>query len=212
VSRATAAAPRPSLLLARSRALALPRRRRDWLSVAAAAVLGVALSNGLSVLALRHIASNQAALINAMVLAATLCWALATTVMRESQSECDPLVFTACYLLLGGALLAGIGLAGGDALQWTWSPRGLAALVFLALFSSTFGFVAYSYLLLHETPSRLGTYAYVNPLVAVIVGWLLLGERLDTRQVLGAGIILAGVMLVRNVPLIPRGAGFRRHL
>lgn len=252
-------------LLARSRGLALPRRRRDWLSVAAAAVLGVALSNGLSVLALRHIASNQAALINAstalwiawlgmygrratpvsgrtwsglalgligvavllsargfaasahlggqlMVLAATLCWALATTVMRESQSECDPLVFTACYLLLGGALLAGIGLAGGDAQQWTWSPRGLAALVFLALFSSTFGFVAYSYLLLHETPSRLGTYAYVNPLVAVIVGWLLLGERLDTRQVLGASIILAGVMLVRNVPLLPRGAGFRRHL
>ena len=105
-----------------------------------------------------------------------------------------PLVFTACYLLVGGALLVGFGSCRRATQRaGPGRPRGLAALVFLALFSSTFGFVAYSYLLLHETPSRLGTYAYVNPLVAVIVGWLLLGERLDTRQVLGASIILAGV-------------------
>ncbi len=243
-------------LIARMRGVALPARRRDWLSIGAAALLGVVLANGLSVLALRRIASNQAALINAgsafwiawvgmygrratpvssrtwaglgigfagvavllsahgfgesahvgwqlMLLAATLCWALATAVIRESQSECDPLVFTACYLLIGGGLLAACGLATGDAARWSWSPAGIAAIVFLGIFSSTFGFVAYTYLLVHETPSRVGTYAYVNPLVAVFAGWLLLGERLDTLQLLGSSIIFAGVILVRNLRLFP---------
>jgi len=243
--------------IAQARGLTLPRRRRDWLSLAAAALFGVFLSNGLSVLALQHVASNQAALINSssafwlawsgqygrratpvsnrtwvglmigftgvavllsargfgagshfgwqlMVLAATLCWALATVVIRESQAECDPLVFTTCYQLLGGALLLTAGLAVGESAQWAWSAAGLTAIVFLAIFSSTFGFVAYTYLLVHETPARVGTYAYVNPLVAVVAGWLLLGERLDRLQIAGALIIFAGVTLVRSLPLFPR--------
>jgi drug/metabolite transporter (DMT)-like permease len=244
-------------LVARSRGLSLPNRPRDWVSVGASAVLGVVLSNGLSVLALRHIASNQAALINSSsafwlawlgmygrraspvstrtwvglavgfagvavllsargfgasaqvgwqltVLAATLCWALATAVIRESKTECHPLVFTACYLLLGGVLLSLCGLASGDATRWVWSAAGISAIVFLAIFSSTFGFVAYTYLLVHETPSRIGTYAYVNPLVAVLTGWLLLDERLDVLQLLASVIIFAGVILVRNLRLFPR--------
>ena len=247
-------------VIARVRGLALPRSARDWRSVAAAALLGIVLSNGLAVLALRHVASNQAALITSssafwiawlgmygrratpvdartwtglalgfvgvgvlvcakglgahaqvgwqlLILIASLCWALATMVIREAHADCDPLAFTACYLLLGGAVLAALGLAGGDAARWVWSPAGLGAIVFLAIFSSTFGFVAYTYLLLHETPSRIGTYAYVNPLVAVITGWLLLGERLDALQFAGSAIIFFGVILVRNLRLWPRLRG-----
>ena len=244
--------------LARVRGLAMPQGSRDWLSVASAATLGILVSNGLSVLALQHIASNQAALINSSsafwiawvglygrratpvsartwtglavgfagvavllsargfgasaqvgwqlaILGATLAWALATAVIREAHSASDPLAFTACYLLIGGALLGALGLASGEASQWSWSPTGLAAIVFLAIFSSTFGFVAYTYLLLHETPSRIGTYAYVNPLVAVVTGWLVLGERLDALQLAGSAVIFIGVILVRNLRLWPRG-------
>ena len=243
--------------IARARGLALPRRRRDWQSLAAAAVLGVFLSNGLSVLALQYVASNQAALINSSsafwlawsgrygrratavsnrtwlglalgftgvavllsargfgagshigwqlaVLTATLCWALATAVIRESDTECDPLTFTACYQLLGGTLLVATGLAAGESAHWVWSAAGMTAIVFLAIFSSTFGFVAYTYLLVHETPARIGTYAYVNPLIAVMTGWLLLGERLDALQIAAALTIFAGVALVRNLPFFPR--------
>lgn len=86
---------------------------------------------------------------------------------------------------------------------------GPGAIVFLAIFSSTFGFVAYTYLLLHETPSRIGTYAYVNPLVAVFTGRPLLDERLDALQFAGAAIIFTGVILVRNLTLWPR---LRRQL
>jgi drug/metabolite transporter (DMT)-like permease len=126
-------------------------------------------------------------------------------VIRESHAECHPLAFTACYLLCGGALLTLLGLAAGDAARWVWSPAGLSAIVFLAIFSSTFGFVAYTYLLLHETPARIGTYAYVNPLVAVFTGWLLLDERLDRVQLLGSVIVFAGVILVR------KGRGWRQR-
>ncbi|MBS0377343.1 MAG: EamA family transporter [Proteobacteria bacterium] len=242
--------------LAYLRGLRMPRGR-DWRFVVASAVLGIVCSNGLSVLALRHVASNQAALISAgsafwiawfgmygrratavtartwaglavgflgvavlvcargfgphaqigwqlLVLVASLSWALATMVIREAHSDCDPLAFTACYLLVGGTVLALGGLALGDAALWTWSPKGLAAIVFLAIFSSTFGFVAYTYLLLHETPSRIGTYAYVNPIIAVFTGWLLLHEHLEPLQLLGSVIVFLGVVMVRNLSLWPR--------
>jgi len=199
-------------LVAQVRGLSLPHRARDWLAVGVAAVLGVVLSNGLSVLAIQHIPSNQAALISASsafwlawvgmygrhasrvsnrtwaglavgfigvamllsargfgagalvgwqltILAATFCWALATAVIRESEYTCDPLVFTACYLLLGGILIGSCGLLMGDAARWVWSPPGLGAIVFLAIFSSTCGFAAYTYLLVHETPARIGLIA-----------------------------------------------------
>jgi drug/metabolite transporter (DMT)-like permease len=244
-------------VIARARGLAMPRRLRDWRSVVAAAVLGIVLSNGLAVLALRHVASNQVALISSgsafwiawlgmygrratpvstrtwlglalgflgvavlvsakgfashaqvgwqlLVLIASLCWALATTVIREADAGCDPLAFTACYLLVGGAILATLALAQGDAARWVWSPAGVGAIVFLAIFSSTLGFVAYTYLVLHETPARIGTYAYVNPIVAVVTGWLLLDEHLEALQVVGSAIVFAGVTLVRNVRLWPR--------
>jgi drug/metabolite transporter (DMT)-like permease len=244
-------------LIARARGLGMPAQLRGWRSVVAAAVLGIVLSNGLTVLALRHVPSNQAALISSssafwiawlgmygrraapvsarswvglalgfigvavllsargfdtqahlgwqlLILIAALGWALATMIIRESHATCDPLAFTACYLLVGGTLLTAVALAAGDAAHWAWAPAGLAAIVFLAIFSSTFGFVAYTYLLLHETPSRIGTYAYVNPTVAVFTGWLLLDEHLDRLQIAGAMIVLAGVFLVRNVRLWPR--------
>ena len=247
------------MAFARWRGLALPQRRRDWLFLLAAALLGVVLSNGLNVLSLRHIPSNQAALISSSsafwiawlgmygtratavtvrtwaglllgfigvavllsahglgehsslgwqlaVLASALCWALASMVIRESHSACDPLAFTACYLLLGGAIMTAVALLHGDAAAWTWSASGVGALVFLAIFSSTFGFVSYTYLLRHETPSRVGTFAYVNPVIAMVAGWLLLQEHLDARQLLGAAIVFAGVVLVGNLRLLPRGS------
>jgi drug/metabolite transporter (DMT)-like permease len=244
---------------ARWRGLPLPHGRRDWLFLMAAAVLGIVISNGLSVLSLQHIASNQAALISASaafwiawfgmygqratpvsprtwlgllvgfigvalllcahgfgaqaqvgwqltMLASALCWALASMVIRESHSAADPLAFTACYLLIGGTLMMALGLAHGDAAHWTWSPRGIGAIVFLAIVSSTFGFVSYAYLLRHESPSRVGTYAYVNPIVAVFSGWLLLNEHLDGVQLLGSAVIFIGVFLVGNLSLLPRGS------
>jgi drug/metabolite transporter (DMT)-like permease len=240
-----------------ARGLSLPACARDWRRAGTAALFGVVLSNGLNMLALGHVPSNQVALISASsafwiawlgmygrqpspvsartwvglavgfagvavlvsahgfgphsqvgwqlaVLGSALAWGLATAVIRESQSDSDPVVFTASYVLLGGTALTALGIASGDAARWSWSIAGLAAIAFLAIFSSTLTFIAYSYLLRHESPARIGTYAYVNPLVAVLAGWLMLGEGLTPLQWLGSIIIFAGVILVRNLPLLPR--------
>jgi drug/metabolite transporter (DMT)-like permease len=240
-----------------ARGLSLPARGRDWRRAVTAALLGVVLSNGLNMLALKHVASNQVALISASsafwiawlgmygrqpspvgartwvglavgfvgvavlvsahgfgphaqlawqlaALVSAMAWGLATAVIRESQGESDPLVLTASYLLLGGAALTALGIADGDAARWSWSPAGLAAIAFLAIFSSTLTFLAYAHLLRHETPARIGTYAYVNPLVAVLAGWVLLGEGLTPLQWVGALIIFVGVILVRKLPVVPR--------
>ena len=244
-------------LLLYASGLTLPNRARDWRLAVAASLLGIAVSNGLNVLALQHLASSQVALISAssafwiawtgmygrhpapvskrtwlglfvgfvgvailvsahgvglharfgwqlVVMGSALAWALATAAIRESQPECDPLAFTASYLLVGGVPLVTVGLATGDAGRWSWSPSGIAAMVFLAIFSSTLAFLAYTYLLRHEPPARIGTYAYVNPLVAVFAGWVLLGERLNALQWAGTAVIFAGVVLVRNLRLWPR--------
>jgi drug/metabolite transporter (DMT)-like permease len=240
-----------------ARGLSLPARVSDWRPAGTAALFGVVVSNGVNMLALGHVPSNQVALISASsafwiawlgmhgrqpspvnartwaglavgfigvavlvsahgfgphsqvgwqlaVLGSALAWGLATAVIRDSQGDSDLAVFTASYVLLGGAALTALGIAGGDAARWSWSIAGLAAIAFLAIFSSTLTFVAYSYLLRHESPARIGTYSYVNPLVAVLGGWLMLGESLTQLQWLGSIIIFAGVILVRNLPMLPR--------
>jgi drug/metabolite transporter (DMT)-like permease len=237
--------------------LTLPRRACDWRLAGAAGFLGIVVSNGLNILALGHVDSNQVALVSSssafwiawlgmygrrpspvsrrtwlglivgfaglsilvsahgfgdparfgwllLVLAGALSWALATAVIRESQPDCDALAFTATYLLLGGVTLAALGVVTGDVSRWSWSPSGLAAMVFLAIFSATLASLAYTYLIRHETPARIGTYAYISPLVAVVTGWLLLDERLDAVQLAGMAVIYAGLILVRNLHILQR--------
>jgi len=68
--------------------------------------------------------------------------------------------------------------------------------VFLTVFSSGIAYTAFGYLMRHTTPARLGTYAYVNPVVAALVGWAVLGEAFSGIQLIGTAIILGGVVLV----------------
>jgi drug/metabolite transporter (DMT)-like permease len=84
----------------------------------------------------------------------------------------------------------------GEAPRWVNEPRALAALAYLVLFGSCLAYGAYLWLVHEVPPARLGTYAYVNPAVAVVLGWWLLDEHLNATQVLGTAIILAGVVLV----------------
>lgn len=127
------------------------------------------------------------------VIIACLSWALGTMYYREVQPKTSPLMHTAMQMLLGGIALALLGLMLGQASQWQWSVPGALSFAFLTLFSSCIAYAAFSYLMTHTTPARYGTYAYVNPAVAAILGWLYFGERLSKLQLLGTAIILAGV-------------------
>ena len=77
------------------------------------------------------------------------------------------------------------------------------AVLYLSIFGSIVGFSAYTYLLRTVPPARVATYAYVNPVVAVFLGWAFAGESLTPRMMVAAAIILAAVVLVITAPHIP---------
>jgi drug/metabolite transporter (DMT)-like permease len=236
-------------LVARALGARLPTVAIEWRHALVMGLLLVVVSNGANVLAMRHVASNQSALLNAstalfipllgtlgahghalskrtmaglalgfagvalvllprggfsaanlgwqiVILSGCVGWAGGTLYHRLVKPQTAPLMFTALQMLLGGIVQASIGAAQGEAALWHWSPAGHLAWLYLTIFSSCFAYAAFGYLMTRTTPARLGTYAYVNPVVAAILGWLLLGETLSAVQILGSAVILVGVGLV----------------
>lgn len=125
-----------------------------------------------------------------------LCWASGTLYYRSMRPRTPPLMFTAMQMAIGGVVLLVSGWIAGDAARWSWAPAGLASLAYVALMSSALGYCAYIWLMRNTTPARLGTYGYVNPAIATVLGWAVLGETLSGLQVLGTLVILAGVTLI----------------
>jgi drug/metabolite transporter (DMT)-like permease len=74
------------------------------------------------------------------------------------------------------------------------------ALIYLIVFGSGMGFTAYLYILKHSTASKVATYAFVNPVVALLLGWMLAGETITTRTAIAAAVILTAVVLVISAP------------
>lgn len=130
------------------------------------------------------------------ILGASVSWASGSIYARRARPKTPPLMAAAWQSLIAGAVLTALGLALGEAPRWEWTSTGAAALLYLIVFGSCLAYAAYVWLLHEVTPAALGTYAYVNPAVAVVLGWWLLDERLDGRQLLGMAVILAGVVLV----------------
>ena len=88
----------------------------------------------------------------------------------------------------------------------TWTIRGVGAILYLVVFGSWIGYTAYIWLLQHVPTSKVSTYAYVNPVVAVFLGWLVLHERIDRFIAMGSAIIVASVVLVTSAKVSTRAA------
>ncbi|HSK26067.1 MAG TPA: EamA family transporter [Jiangellales bacterium] len=134
-----------------------------------------------------------------LILLATVSWAIGSYLSPRVGLPREPLVATAYEMLMGGAVMTAVALAvgeGGD-LDLTAIPReGYLAWVYLVLAGSLLGYTAYVFALAHAPLSLVGTYAYVNPVVAVALGAVILGEPV-TAVVLGGGaLVVAGVALV----------------
>jgi drug/metabolite transporter (DMT)-like permease len=131
-----------------------------------------------------------------VVMGGTMCWALGSLASRRAAHS-EPLLGTAMQMLAGGALLVVAGFIrgeGGD-LQ-TPSLESLASILYLVAIGSLVGFTAYTWLLRHARTTLVGTYAFVNPVVAVLLGWLLLGEELTLRTLFAGTVIVVGVALI----------------
>jgi drug/metabolite transporter (DMT)-like permease len=144
-----------------------------------------------------------------MILLSTVCWGTGVIYGRSYSINVTPLMLSGMLLFLGGLVLVVTGFAIGEPAQLHWSLRGIAALTYLTVFGSCIAYSTYIWLISHATPDKLGTTAYVNPAIALILGWVVLGEKVEGLRLVGMLVILAGVVLVttrfgytRKKPLI----------
>ena len=133
------------------------------------------------------------------LLLAAFLWAAGSLYTRRARLPSSQLVATAMEMLAGGALLL---LAGGALGEWTrFEParvtvRSGVAWLYLTFFGSLIGFTAYVWLLKATTTARASTYAYVNPVVAVCLGWALAGEQITARSLFAATAIILAVVII----------------
>lgn len=127
---------------------------------------------------------------------APIFWAAGSVWSRRQPASCPPIMTAALQTGIAGIVLTTFGLALGELPRWNWHSEGLLALAYLTIFGSCIGYATYFWMVHQVAPARLGTYAYVNPAVAVLLGWWLLDEHLNPAQIAGTLVILAGVLLV----------------
>jgi drug/metabolite transporter (DMT)-like permease len=139
------------------------------------------------------------------VLLACVAWAISTIYLRNVAPRLAVQTLIGWQMLLGGVGLTAAGLVRGEVALWHWSWAGALALAYLIVFASCLAHTAYAWLALRTSPTSLGTYAYVNPLIATLLGWWVLGERLTALQLTGMPIVLGGVLLI-NWPVRRRDA------
>jgi len=227
----------------------LPTTVREWQQILFFSLVLIAFSSGSSTFALKYIASNEVALLNAslalwiaglgtlgakgqkltvpstfglcigfvgvallvwpaearltphigwqlLVLAAAAVWAGGTILYRNSTLVIGTIAFNAMIMLVGGMVLGLAGVASGELPRWHWEWRGMLAILFLAVFTSAITYTAFTWLMKNARTDHVATFAYVNPAIATVLGWLVLGETLSPQQMLGMLVVLGGVVLV----------------
>jgi drug/metabolite transporter (DMT)-like permease len=144
---------------------------------------------------------------------ASLGWSLGSAYSRRYTRNDHVLGTTALQMLAGGAMLLVAGTLQGEWSRLAFSPRSTAALAYLATVGAIGGFVAYTYALRHLPVSFVSLYAYINPIIAVALGVVLLAEPFNLRIAVAIALVLAGVGVVRassSSPLTSAGAAPRR--
>lgn len=139
----------------------------------------------------------------AALLVAALAWAIASALSRKLPLPADKAMSSGAQMLLGGAMLALAASLLGELRGFepaTVSPAAWWALAYMVVPGSIVAFTAYVWLLHHVSPTKVGTYAYVNPVVAVILGYLFGGESLGPRTLLGAALVLVSVVVLTTQP------------
>jgi drug/metabolite transporter (DMT)-like permease len=129
-------------------------------------------------------------------------WSLGSAYTRRRMVSFDVLASVACQMLWGGGFMLLAGLCLGEPARLGFTPRTLTALTYLTFVGSIVGFGAFSFALKHLDIAVVGLYTYINPIIAVTLGTLLLGEPFHLRMLAAAGIIVVGILIVG-----PLGAG-----
>ncbi len=129
----------------------------------------------------------------------SLSWAAGSVVAQQLPKPPVPLLAVGMQMVCGGAALLIAATVSGEAAQFSLARVSLASALgwgYLVVFGSLVGFTAYAYLLRSTTAARVSTYAYVNPVIAVLLGWAFAGEVVTARTVAAAAVIVAGVAII----------------
>lgn len=135
------------------------------------------------------------------VIAAAFSWATGSMYGLRATTPKSSALTAGMQMLSGGIVLTFVGSLKGE---WTTfniadvSANSWFALAYLMIFGSIIGFTAYSWLLKNAAPAMVATYAYVNPVIAVFLGWLIAGESFTTQMLVGAGVIVGSVALITS--------------
>jgi drug/metabolite transporter (DMT)-like permease len=132
------------------------------------------------------------------LLGGSFSWALGSVLSKRWQSGMDVFSSTAWQVTAAGAGSFLFALVVGDFSHVVWTVRGISAVMYLVVCGSWIGYTAYIWLLEHVPTSKVSTYAYVNPVVAVFLGWLILHESVDRFIVMGSVIVVLSVILVTS--------------
>lgn len=133
------------------------------------------------------------------LLGATFFWSVGMMIMRYVRDPAEPFTAAGIQMISGSAWLFLVSLATGELGRFdsgAVTGRSVLAWVYLIVFGSLIGFSTFTWLMRHSTPAKVSTYAYVNPVVAVFLGWAVLDERVSPRIFVAAAIIIAGVALI----------------
>jgi drug/metabolite transporter (DMT)-like permease len=133
------------------------------------------------------------------LLTACVSWSIGSMLSRHAKNPAPPFLASALQMLGGGTALAVVALLRGELNGLDpalFSARSWIALGYLTLIGSLVGFSTFVWLMKYSTPARVSTYAYVNPIVAVFLGWLILDEHLSTRTGMAAALIIAAVAII----------------
>jgi drug/metabolite transporter (DMT)-like permease len=129
---------------------------------------------------------------------ASFSWALGSVLSKRWQSGEDPVSTTAWQMTFAGLGNLLFATLKGDWWHVVWTPRGLGAVMYLVVCGSWIGYTAYIWLLGHVPTSKVSTYAYVNPVVAVFLGWAIEHEVVDHFILAGSAIVVLSVILVTS--------------
>ncbi len=176
----------------------LARRAKQEGAISGRTLAGLALGiTGVAVLMPFEAKSELIAA--AAVLLGAVLWSVGAIYARGAAAGVSSGMYSAMQMLLGGVLLFAAGAGVGERVSWSAvTPRSMLALGYLIVFGSVIAFSAYTWLMRVSTAARVGTHAYVNPIIAVWLGWALGGEVVTARMLLGAIIILVSVLLVNH--------------
>jgi drug/metabolite transporter (DMT)-like permease len=185
--------------------IVLGRRVADHEKITWPVALGL-LAGFAGVVVLARPSGGGDAVAIAVALGGALCWGLGTVYAGHAPRPQSALMASAIEMLCAGVILVVLSGLTGEWSRVGLSGRSALAVGYLIVFGSLIAYTAYTWLLDHAAPRVVGTYAFVNPVVAVLLGWWILHEPLTARTLLATGVIAAGVALIVLAPRVTHRA------